>query len=264
MWGESPEEQEKRREWLRGVYDRATQPEQSPQQGNDNDSSFGQVAQVQPASSTSTNNKMSIGDLRRLNYKYAPEITPETWSYDKKAVSSDEQRQQSVANYPLNHPVYQNPQQSEMQNNEPPYLEFTGQKLKWNEGNKTVRSFNGMAGKIGYQNAQDQEIPDYGPIPEGEWNVPYTTRQSYPRDKETWGKRDFGAWGHDYVRLEPAPETNTYGRNQFTIHGGKKLGSAGCIDLAGEASDFMRYLDDYGNDIKLKVNYPNQYFGRRR
>ena len=97
-----------------------------------------------------------------MNYKYAPEITPETWSYDKKAVSSDEQRQQSVANYPLNHPVYQNPQQSEMQNNEPPYLEFTGQKLKWNEGNKTVRSFNGMAGKIGYQNAQDQEIPDYG------------------------------------------------------------------------------------------------------
>ena len=31
MWGEGSEEQEKRREWLRGVYDRATQPEQTQQ-----------------------------------------------------------------------------------------------------------------------------------------------------------------------------------------------------------------------------------------
>ena len=31
MWGETPEEQEKRREWLRGVYDRATTPEQTQQ-----------------------------------------------------------------------------------------------------------------------------------------------------------------------------------------------------------------------------------------
>ena len=43
MWGESPEEQEKRREWLRGVYDRATKPEQTPlQANNDTQTSLGQ------------------------------------------------------------------------------------------------------------------------------------------------------------------------------------------------------------------------------
>ena len=45
MWGETPEEQEKRREWLRGVYDRATQPEQSPlPANNETQNNFGQSA----------------------------------------------------------------------------------------------------------------------------------------------------------------------------------------------------------------------------
>lgn len=42
MWGESPEEQEKRREWLRGVYDRATQPEQTQLQANSGQNNFAQ------------------------------------------------------------------------------------------------------------------------------------------------------------------------------------------------------------------------------
>ena len=43
MWGETPEEQEKRREWLRGVYDRATTPEQTQLQANNQtQSNFGQ------------------------------------------------------------------------------------------------------------------------------------------------------------------------------------------------------------------------------
>ncbi len=120
-----------------------------------------------------------------------------------------------------------------------------------------MRSFDAMSGKPGYQNSWGQKIPDRGPIPEGVWNVDYSTRQSYPRDKETWGKRGFSQWGQDFVRLKPAPYTNTFGRDQFTIHGGDKLGSAGCIDLARQNPDFTRYLDDYGNDIRLEVQYPN-------
>ena len=42
MWGETPEEQEKRREWLRGVYDRATTPEQTPLQANSGQNNFAQ------------------------------------------------------------------------------------------------------------------------------------------------------------------------------------------------------------------------------
>ncbi len=42
MWGETPEEQEKRRAWLREVYDRATKPEQTPLQANSGQNNFAQ------------------------------------------------------------------------------------------------------------------------------------------------------------------------------------------------------------------------------
>ena len=243
MWGETPEQQEQRRQHLYDVYDASAKKNERL---------------------ADENNTFSAADMRRLSYKYAPYITPETWSYDKKAVTDDAENRRSVANYPLSHEVYQPQQQSEMQPSEPPYLEFNGEKLQLKDGNKTVRSFDAMSGQRGYQNPWDQEVTDYGPIPEGEWNVDYSTRKSYPRDKKDWGRRNFSSWGRDFVRLEPSKQTNTYGRTQFTIHGGKELGSAGCIDLAGQASDFMRYLDDYGNDMKLKVQYPNRPFARKK
>ena len=52
MWGESPEEQEKRRAWLRGVYDRATTPEQTQQPANNQtQSNFGQSGFAETAGS---------------------------------------------------------------------------------------------------------------------------------------------------------------------------------------------------------------------
>ena len=67
-------------------------------------------------------------------------------------------------------------------------------------------------------------------------------------------------WGNLRVNLEPAPETETYGRTSMYIHGGDVPGSAGCIDLVEYAEDFGKLyalwkLKWPGIDMKLKIKY---------
>jgi RHS repeat-associated protein len=42
-----------------------------------------------------------------------------------------------------------------------------------------------------------------------------------------------GDWGDWRVPIHPRPRVNTYGRSGFFLHGGRWLGSAGCIDVGG-------------------------------
>lgn len=44
------------------------------------------------------------------------------------------------------------------------------------------------------------------------------------------------------VWLEPSKETNTYGRDKFSIHGGWVAGSAGCINLIASIHCFAGIL----------------------
>ncbi len=39
-----------------------------------------------------------------------------------------------------------------------------------------------------------------------------------------------------------AKETNTYGRDNFSIHGGTEPGSAGCIDMTGQIDKFTQWF----------------------
>ena len=64
-------------------------------------------------------------------------------------------------------------------------------------------------------------------------------------------------WGNNRAWLEPDQHTNTYGRKNFSIHGGSTPGSAGCIDLTSEMDNFSKKIKDYGQDITLRVYYPN-------
>ena len=52
-----------------------------------------------------------------------------------------------------------------------------------------------------------------------------------------------------------AKETNTYGRDDFSIHGGVAFGSAGCIDLTSDMDNFVALFDYIGNDLIIKVEY---------
>lgn len=71
------------------------------------------------------------------------------------------------------------------------------------------------------------------------------------------------AWGFERVWIKPEkvtvynPITNEYvTRSGFSIHGGLVPGSAGCIDLSGNAQEFFKNLKaSESNFIRLNVNY---------
>jgi hypothetical protein len=74
----------------------------------------------------------------------------------------------------------------------------------------------------GKNNPPMENVPNVGPIPRGDWNI-----TGPPADTRTHGP---------YVlHLEPKPETETFGRNGFLIHGDSKehpgTASQGCIIL---------------------------------
>ena len=52
-----------------------------------------------------------------------------------------------------------------------------------------------------------------------------------------------------------AKETNTYGRDDFCIHGGVAFGSAGCIDMTGQIDKFTQWFKNNRHDLIINVKY---------
>lgn len=64
------------------------------------------------------------------------------------------------------------------------------------------------------------------------------------------------AWGRYRFWLKPDVGTQTFGRDNFSIHGESTPGSAGCIDLTSEMDDFadlMRALEQ--GEVSVQVDY---------
>jgi len=78
----------------------------------------------------------------------------------------------------------------------------------------------------GVPGVTDPSLSFQGPIPPGRYTL-------YPSEiSEAGFFRQFtGDWGTYRAPLHPQPGTNTLGRRRFFLHGGKRPGSAGCIDL---------------------------------
>ena len=97
----------------------------------------------------------------------------------------------------------------------------------------------------------DPSVPWKGPIPPGEYDLDpgKITPGNWMRDLT-------GDWGNWRVPLEPRPGTDTKGRNGFFMHGGKKPGSAGCIDL-GKRDDhvFPPVLIGHKGPVLVIVKY---------
>lgn len=66
-----------------------------------------------------------------------------------------------------------------------------------------------------------------------------------------------GDWGEWRVRLYPYPGTNTHGRDNFFLHGGKKPGSAGCIDAQQCISAIHALTEHHDGVIPVEVKYTN-------
>ncbi len=154
-------------------------------------------------------------------------------------------------------------------------LNFDGQKLDWVENDQIKKSWPAMSGREGYQAKEFTNMKNYGPLPEGSWNVPQENLQhfddlslfdkaksylgtatkilGYPKGK--WPGVGI-AWGKHRIELEPDEQTDTQGRTNAFIHGGQTLGSAGCVDLAQNMDEFTDEYEKYGRDMKLNIRYP--------
>lgn len=150
-----------------------------------------------------------------------------------------------------------------------PFLTFDGHSLCWRGRPFEGKCWAGVSGAIGFQDKEHQSVEDKGPVPEGRWHVRQVRYQRFddipleyrllyrfiPRAPVgTWpgGTR---SWGRNRVWLEPKPGTETFGRTDFSIHGGEEPGSAGCVDLTSQMPDFVRHFRAYGVDLDLVVEY---------
>lgn len=86
----------------------------------------------------------------------------------------------------------------------------------------------------GVGGSTDPSARNQGPLPPGRYTFD-------PSEISEGGFfRDLlGDWGKYRVPLKPTAGTNTFGRDGFFMHGGKKPGSKGCIDLGRGDEDFF-------------------------
>lgn len=95
----------------------------------------------------------------------------------------------------------------------------------------------------------DPKVPWKGPIPPGDYTL-------NPSEISEGGflRNLLGDWGKYRVPLHPDSGTDTLGRENFFLHGGKKPGSAGCIDVGNRDTDLFRQLLQERSPIPLTVN----------
>ena len=94
----------------------------------------------------------------------------------------------------------------------------------------------------------DSTTPDKGPIPAGA----YTADPSQISEAGFFRKFT-GDWGKFRVPLKPHPNTQTFGRDGFFLHGGKTPGPAGCIDVGDSEADLFRHLKNAPGPVPVSV-----------
>jgi hypothetical protein len=145
-------------------------------------------------------------------------------------------------------------------------LRFDGTKLTLQENGEPIRSWPAVSGRPGTQGPEYQSYRDNGPLPQGDYRVKvnemqrYEDTSRYDRFKGVFGGGPWPygtpAWGKYRFWLEPGPDAKTFGRDNFSIHGGLVPASAGCIDLTSEMDDFADLMQALGQDeVDVHVDY---------
>jgi hypothetical protein len=146
------------------------------------------------------------------------------------------------------------------------YLKFDGRYLKLHDGEEVIGEWPAVSGKENFGSGKNQEKVNYGPIPEGTYDIKqsrYQTISAWNRVLGWIGSGEWAGsvrgWGTERVWADPTKETEanglTFGRKDMAIHGGSSPGSAGCIDLTDKMVDFAREFRKMGVDLKLYVDY---------
>ncbi len=133
-------------------------------------------------------------------------------------------------------------------------ITFDGNYLSYIDSNGNLIKIPAISGGIDHQSQPDisQTITNEGMLPQGIYHVKQDEYQEIDLLNTFAGYANRGewpgsitAWGNERVWLDPDPSTNTYGRDNFSIHGGLLFatpGSRGCIDLINNASQFFSYF----------------------
>ena len=154
------------------------------------------------------------------------------------------------------------------------YMTFDGKNLGLYNKGIQINNLDAMSGQPNYQARKYQNLRNKGPIPEG---IYYTNQRQTinsleatlgtvaPLVEKMTGRKltnwsgGPAAWGTKRVWLQPDANTNTYGRSGFSIHGGLKKGSAGCIDIPWQTNKLSDYLDNCQTSVPLNVKYPKNW-----
>lgn len=115
----------------------------------------------------------------------------------------------------------------------------------YNDSGNVVGTYPYTTGKDG---VTDPSVPWQGPIPPGNYSLD-------PSQISEGGflRNLLGDWGKYRVPLTPDSSTNTYGRDGFFLHGGKKPGSAGCIDVGSGDKTLFPNLMGHDGPIPVTV-----------
>ncbi|MBX9944470.1 MAG: L,D-transpeptidase [Reyranella sp.] len=149
------------------------------------------------------------------------------------------------------------------------YLKFDGRYLKLYNGEDIINEWPAVSGKENFGSGRDQNKRNYGPIPEGTYDIKQSRYQTIDAWNAAIGLNPLWktgewpgstlAWGTERVWADPTKETErsglTFGRRDMAIHGGAIPGSAGCVDLTDKMADFAKHFRKLGIDLKLYVDY---------
>ncbi|GAB4181581.1 MAG: hypothetical protein Tsb002_01660 [Wenzhouxiangellaceae bacterium] len=127
-------------------------------------------------------------------------------------------------------------------------LKFDGETIQHlNDNGEIVGTYPASSGVEG---VTDPSIPWRGPIPPGEFTL-------NPVEISEGGflRNLLGDWGRFRAPLHPSEGTNTFGRDNFFLHGGKEPGSAGCIDVGSNDRVLFPKLIEHEGPINVVVDY---------
>jgi hypothetical protein len=171
-------------------------------------------------------------------------------------------------------------------------LMFDGSELHWLVEGQVKKSWDGISGNTVMSTmlngkrhdkssethgAKFQQDKNEGPLPEGKYYIERLQEQNRKNNSTLsqyynylftddvnkanfHGKGGKFAWGDYRMMINPYRSTNTYGRDNFYIHGGSIAGSGGCIDLTDEMEDFAKtYLAYISHKNKPRVELLVKY-----
>jgi hypothetical protein len=138
-------------------------------------------------------------------------------------------------------------------------LRFDGDSIiLFGDANETVVSAPASSGYPGFMSPQFQAERNKGPIPEGRY---YIIPSEISVVSGFWKlarqiRTGFADWGSGRARLHPFSSTVTFGRTDFFIHGGRRPGSIGCVDVGDKDLEIFNQLMDHKINVTLTVDYP--------